>query len=303
MLDCTIIGGGPAGMSAATYLLRAGKTCLILEKESFGGQMATSPLIENYPSVEKTSGLELSNKMFNQVKALGGTFDIGEVKSIKKINEKHFLITTDFDTYESKSIILCNGVTHRRLNLKNEIDLIGNGLSYCATCDGAFFKDREVAVIGDANSALQYALMLSNICKKVTICALFDKLFAEQTLIDSIYKKDNIDILFSLDLKEYLIENSKLVGLKFLNKSNNQNHILNVDGVFIAIGKIPNNKFLENILNLDKNGYIVTDENMETSVNGIYAAGDCRVKKIRQVVTAVSDGAIAAIEIAKYLNA
>ena len=180
--DIVIVGGGPSGMSAALYALRENKKVLIIEKESFGGQIATSPRLENYPSIEKISGLEFADNLFSQINNLGVDFELDEVLEIVKLEEKKFLIKTNFKQYEAGAVIIANGVKHRTLNLPNEEKLIGNGISYCATCDGPFYKGEEVNIIGDANSALQYALMLESYCPKVNMYCLFDHLFGDEIL-------------------------------------------------------------------------------------------------------------------------
>ena len=199
MVDIIIVGGGPSGMSAALYALRSNKSVLILEKENFGGQIANSPRVENYPSIKEISGLDLSDKMFEQITDLGAQFELEDVLKIEKKADK-FVVTTNYRTYESKAVILANGVKHRLMNLPNEENLIGNGVSFCAVCDGPMYKGKEVYLIGDANTALQYALLLSNYCTKVHMFTLFDRFFGDQILIDRLLSKENILIKHNMNL-------------------------------------------------------------------------------------------------------
>ena len=299
MIDIIVIGGGAAGMTAALYAKRSGKTVKIFEKESFGGQIASSPKVENFPSIKEISGLELSNNMFEQIMELGVEFECEDVLEIKQENDC-FTVITDYNTYLAKSVIIAAGVKHRTINIPHEEELIGKGVSYCAVCDGAFYKGKDVAVIGDANTALQYTLMLSDICNKVYLCMLFDKFFADQTLVDRLKEKENIIITKEILLKEFL-HKDELTGLKFENTKTNEEVIFNVDACFIAIGQVPNNERYKNLIDLDDKGYIISTDTT-TKTPGIYVAGDCRTKQIRQLTTAVGDGAIAAINAVNYIN-
>lgn len=299
MIDIIVIGGGAAGMTAALYAKRSGKTVKIFEKESFGGQIANSPKVENYPSIKEISGLELSNNMFDQIMDLGVEFECEEVKKIEKENEI-FTVITNYNTYQAKAVIICAGVKHRIINIDREEELIGKGVSYCAVCDGAFYKDQDVAVIGDANTALQYTLMLSDICKTVHLCMLFDKFFADQTLVDRLNTKQNIQIHKNISLKEFIGEN-ELTGLRFENTQNKEQLIINVSGVFIAIGQIPNNDIYKNLVDLDELGYIISTNTL-TKTEGLYVAGDCRTKDVRQLTTAIGDGATASMYAVNYIN-
>ena len=298
--DIVIVGGGPSGMSAALYALRENKKVLIIEKESFGGQIATSPRLENYPSIEKISGLEFADNLFIQINNLGVDFELDEVLEIVKLEEKKFLIRTNFKQYEAGAVIIANGVKHRTLNLPNEEKLIGHGISYCATCDGPFYKGEEVNIIGDANSALQYALMLENYCPKVNMYCLFDHLFGDEILQNKVLNSEKIFINYNMSLIEYIGENN-LQGLVFKNTKTGEIIKINTNNVFIAIGQISDNKRFENIIKLDQ-GYILTNNNMETSLKGVFACGDTIKKDIRQVINACSEGSISAINAVKYLN-
>ena len=298
-VDIIIIGGGPSGMSSALYALRFNKSVLILEREAFGGQIASSPKVENYPAIKEISGLDLSNSMFEQILDLGASFELEDVLSIEK-NDDTFYVKTNYNTHEAKIVIIANGVKHRKLNLPNEENLLGKGIYYCAVCDGPMYKGQEVNVLGDANSALQYALMLSAYCPKVNLLTLFDRLFAEAFLTTRVEAKDNITITHNLNLIEF-IGKDHLEGLVFENTKTKEKIHMTTNNIFIAIGQIPDNERFSNLVELD-NGFIVTDENMETKTKGLFAIGDTRKKEVRQVVTATSDGATAATKALKYLD-
>ena len=299
MTDIIVIGGGPSGMSAALYALRSNKSVLILEKENFGGQIANSPRVENYPTIKEISGLDLSDKMFEQIMDLGAQFELEDVLKVEKCDDK-FVVTTNYHTYESKAVIIANGVKHRLMNLPNEENLIGKGVSFCAVCDGPMYKGKDVYLIGDANTALQYALLLSNYCTKVHMFTLFDKFFGDQILIDRLKAKENILVKHNMNLIQYLGED-KLEGLVFEDTQTKEKQEYSTDNVFIAIGQIPHNEIFANLVELNK-GYIVTDESMRTKTPGLFACGDTRQKEIRQVITACNDGAIAALSAVKYLD-
>lgn len=300
MLDLIIIGAGTAGMTSALYALRSGKSVLILEKENVGGQIAFSPRVENFPSIMQISGSDFSNNLFEQVTELGAEFELEEVLKIEKENNI-FKVTTDYNEYTSKAVVIATGAKHRHINVPGEEELIGNGVSYCAVCDGAFYKGEEVALIGDANTALQYSILLSNYCKKVYVLTLFDRFFGEYNLVETLKKKENVEIHHNLNLKQF-IGKDKLEGLVFENTQTKEEFRLNINAVFIAIGQVPDNKAFTNLVDLDKNGYVIADENLETKTPGLFVAGDCRVKKIRQLTTAVSDGATTAINAVSYID-
>ena len=299
MIDIIVIGGGAAGMTAALYAKRSGKSVKIFEKESFGGQIANSPKVENFPSIKEISGLELSNNMFEQIMDLGVEFECEDVLEVKKENDC-FIVTTDYNTYLAKAVIIAAGVKHRTMGVEREEELVGKGVSYCAVCDGAFYKGKDVAVIGDANTALQYTLMLSDICNKVYLCMLFDKFFADQTLVNRLNDRNNIVVTKEILLKEFLGKD-ELTGLKFEHTKTNEPFSINCEAVFIAIGQVPNNERYTNLVDIDERGYIVSTDTT-TKTPGVYVAGDCRTKNVRQLTTAVGDGAIAAMNAVNYIN-
>ena len=300
LYDILVIGGGPSGMSAALYALRSGKSVLILEKENFGGQIANSPRVENFPSIKEISGLDFSDHLFTQITDLGAEFELEEVLEVIKNDDKTFTVKTNYNTYQAKAVIIATGVTHRKMNLPNESDLIGKGISFCAVCDGAFYKGKEVFLIGDANSALQYALLLANYCPKVRMFTLFDKFFGDQLLIDRVKNNDTIEVIHNMNLVEYKGEN-ELTGLVFENTVDKSRREYPTNNVFIAIGQVPHNEVFQNLVELEK-GYIVTDDNMMTKTEGLYAVGDTRKKDVRQLVTACNDGAIAALAAVRYIG-
>ena len=299
MFDTIIIGCGPSGMTAALYLLRANKSVLLLEKEGIGGQIAESPRLENYPSIPSISGSEFADKLFSQIQDLGAEFEFAEALEIQKEGDT-YIVKTDGDVYSARSVILANGCKHRKLGLEREEELTGHGISYCATCDGAFFRDQNVVVIGDANSARQYAIALSEICKHVQIMTLFDRYFADPILVKRV--QENPKISAEHEWSAIRFEGDKdLTGVTFQNTKTKEIQTIPCQGCFIAIGQIPHNDAYASFVDLNR-GFIVTDENMATKTPGLFACGDTRVKKVRQVATAIGDGANAAMNCLAYLS-
>ncbi len=300
MHDIIVIGGGPAGMTAALYALRNNKSVLVLEKEAFGGQIATSPRLENYPTIESISGSEWADRLFEQITNLGAEFELEDVKSVEKI-DNIFHVKTNYGEHEALAVIIANGVKPRKMGLPNEDDLVGKGVSYCAVCDGPFYKGKEIYLIGDANTALQYALLLSGYCPRVHMLTLFDKLFGDQILIDRVLQTENIDIRHNLLLKKLVEKDGELVAIELEDTISKEKVKFETNNCFIAIGQVPQNEFLKDNLELD-HGFIKTNESMATSIPGLFAAGDTRVKENKQVITACNDGAIAAMSAVKYIN-
>lgn len=296
--DVMVIGGGPAGMSASLYALRDDKKVLLLEKESIGGQIATSPRVENFPTKETISGTELADEMFTQVMNLGVHFELDTITEVRK-DDDLFALAGTYGTYYGKTVIIATGVKSLKLNVPGEEEFSGKGVSYCATCDGPFFKGQNTAVIGDANSALQYALLLSSYCPNVTLLTLTDKLFGERMLIEKVKATPNIKILSNVQTTAF-IGNNGLEKIAYKDLKTGEIKELPVKGAFVAIGKKAQNEIFENFVDLEK-GYILTDDNMQTKTPGMYAAGDCRLKAVKQAITACNDGAIAAINAIKYL--
>lgn len=297
--DIIVVGAGFAGMTSALYALRNEKKVLLLEREAIGGQIADSPKVENYPTVKEVSGLDLSNNLFEQITDLGCDFDLDNVLEVEK-KDGLFNLKGEYSNYETKTVILATGSVHRKIGVDREDDLAGRGVSYCAVCDGPFFKGEDIVVIGDGNTALQYALTLSTYAKKITLATLTDKLFAEETIINRALNNDKITVINHVSLKKF-IGDADLTGLEFENTKTKETFTIDCRACFIAIGLVPDNERYKNVIDLEK-GYIVTDENQETRTPGLFGAGDCTIKKIRQLTTAVNDGTIAAINAINYLD-
>lgn len=289
--DCIIIGAGIAGITASIYLKRGGKNILLLEKEMPGGQINKTNKIENYPGLSSIDGPTLASNLYDQIKDLNINYQYGTVTSIKVENDKK-IITTDMGEYTTNNIILATGRQPKKLNLPNEEKLTGHGISYCAICDGSFFKDQVVAVIGGGNSALEEALYLSNICKKVIILYRKENLRADQILQDQVKKTENIEIKYNSLPTKYIEQNHTLTGIEINNKE-----IIKVSGVFVYIGYEPNIQSISNLPLKLENNYIVVDEKMQTNIPGIYACGDMIKKDLYQLTTAISEGAIAATSV------
>lgn len=298
MYDCIVVGGGPAGLTAAIYLKRACKNVAIFEREVFGGQITKTTQVENYPGFDRISGMELGNKMKAQAEDLGVECFYDEVIQIEKNDDVFQVITVD-KTYESKTVIYAAGTSPRKLGVKEEEKFIGNGVSYCATCDGAFYKDKTVCVVGGGNTAIDDALYLSNICKKVYVIHRRDSFRAEPIKVSSLKEKDNIEFIYNATV-EGIMGNDKVEALKIV--VNDKKMEVKTDGVFVAIGSTPNTEILDNFVSLDANGYALSNHELETSVAGLFVAGDVRDKQVKQLTTATSDGTVAATFAIDYLN-
>lgn len=296
MYDIVIIGCGPAGLSAAIYALRAGAKVLLLEKETIGGKIASSPVVENYPGFQKISGEEFSQNLYEQVISLGGIVEIEEVVEI--IPGKIKIIRTDEKEWQAKAVIVATGSSYRKLGLSKEEELIGNGISFCSVCDGAFYKDKIVAVIGGGNSAMTSAISLSSICKYVHLLVRGESLKGDSLLIKDIKCISNIEVHYHTTI-------NKLIGqaeLESIIIDDGEEREIKVDGVFVSIGQIPETKFIENMITLNDSHYIVSGEDCKTNIEGIFVAGDCRDKTYRQLTTAVNDGTISALNAILYLK-
>ncbi len=300
MYDIIIVGAGPAGLTAAIYARRAGKTVLVLEKETFGGQITFSPKVENYPGFQALSGTELADKMTEQMLALGAEAEPATVVGIRDAGYTKYVMT-DTGEYEAKSVIIATGSRHRRLGLPREEELIGHGISFCAVCDGSFYAGRTVAVIGGGNTALQEAMLLSEICRHVYIIQNLPKLTGEGQLCEAVSARKNVTILYRSVVEEYVGE-PELSGLLVRKTEDDTQARIAVDGVFVAIGQVPENEAFADMVTLDKHGYVVSDEHCLTGKAGIFVAGDCRTKEIRQVTTATADGAVAALAAVRYID-
>ena len=302
MYDIIIVGAGPAGLTAAVYALRAGKNVIVIEKNGFGGQIAYSPKVENIPGTQQISGAEFADKLTEQAINLGAEMELENVVSIEKKDGIFYVHTEDENTYEGKSVILALGVKHRTLGLENEEELIGNGISFCAVCDGAFYSGQEVAMVGGGNSALQEALLLSEVCAKVTVIQDLSDFTGEKKLADALMAKENVTVIFDTLVTSYIEENGELKGLNIRNQKTNEENTINVDGAFLAVGLMPENEPFENFASLNDWGYFDSNESCTTKTEGLFVAGDCRSKQIRQVVTASADGAVAAMAACRYLD-
>ena len=301
MKDIIIIGAGPAGMTAALYALRADKSVLLLEKENFGGQITFSPRLENYPSIMEISGSEFANLLLEQVMAHGAEIELAEATEIKDMGD-YKIVCTEYGDFEGKTVIIATGSKHRHLGLEGEEELIGSGISFCAVCDGSFFADKSVAVIGGGNTALQEAVMLSDICSKVTIIQNLPFMTGEKRLLSILEKKENVDMIFDTVITELKSNNGELSAIKIKNTSTNEESLFELDGMFVAIGQAPENEAFKDITAFNDYGYIIADESCLTDTDGVFVAGDCRTKKIRQVTTASADGAVAALAACRYID-
>lgn len=300
MHDIIIIGAGPAGLTAALYALRADKSVLVLEKETFGGQITFSPNVENYPSVIQMSGNEFAEKLLDQVMHHGADIELAKAEQIITNNGYHTVVT-DHGSFDGKAVIIATGSRHRHLGIDRELEFIGEGVSYCAVCDGAFYNGREVAVIGGGNTALQEAVMLSEYCTKVYVIQNLSTMTGEGRLVSKLSTRENVSFIFNSVVTE-LIGDSKLSAIKIHNTETNEDKEISLDGIFVAIGQVPENQNFANVVKLNDWGYIDSGEACTTETEGIFVAGDCRSKMIRQITTAVSDGSIAALAACRYVD-
>jgi len=305
MYDIIVVGAGPAGLTAAIYARRAGKSVLVLEKSTFGGQITFSPKIENYPGFGEISGNELADKMVSQAIALGADVELAAVSSVERRNDGSYVTVADGEEYESLAVVIASGAEHRRLGLEGEEELIGNGISFCAVCDGAFYAGQKVAVIGGGNSALVEANLLAEICREVVVVQNLAFLTAEKSSVDALLAHPNVSVVYNTVVDEYIAgENGALKALSLKNTAEDIMSYLEVDGCFIAIGLKPENKPFEPVAGIDGWGYISAGEDTKPAgaPDGVFAAGDCRSKRIRQISTATADGAVAALAACAYID-
>ncbi len=301
LYDVVIIGAGPAGMTAAVYASRANLDTLLLERGVPGGQMADTEAIENYPGFESILGPDLSNKMFEHAQKFGAQYAYGEVSEVVDHGNYKEVVAGD-KTYRTKTVIITTGAEYRKLGIPGEEELTGRGVSYCAVCDGAFFKDGEITVIGGGDSAVEEGMYLTRFAKKVTIIHRRDELRAQKILQDRAFKNEKIEFIWDTVVEEIKEENGKVGSLLLKNVKTGETSEFKTDGVFVYIGTVPLSEPFKSLGIVDEEGYIETNENMETKVPGIFAAGDIRVKDLRQVVTATGDGSIAAETAIKYIE-
>lgn len=300
MYDIIIIGGGPAGLTAALYACRANKSVLVIEKSGFGGQITFSPRVENIPGFSDVTGNEFAEKLVEQVLAQDAEVECAQVLKIID-NGENKTVLTDSGEFTSKAVIVATGAKHRLLGLEREEEFIGEGISFCAVCDGAFYENKIVAVIGGGNSALQEAILLSDLAKKVYVIQNLDFFTGEEKLVNQLKTKENVEIILGAVVTS-ILGDTDFEGITVKNEASGKTSELKLDGMFVAIGLVPQNEEFSDLIKLDERGYIVSGENCITNYDGIFVAGDCRTKKIRQVTTAVSDGAVAALAACEYID-
>lgn len=289
--DIIIVGGGPAGLTAALYARRAGRSVLLLEKESFGGQIASSPRVENFPGTPALSGAELADRLYNQAETLGARLELEEVLEIRDGDPK--TVVTDYGTYTCAALILATGMKHRTLGLPGESEWAG--ISFCAVCDGAFQRGKDVAVCGGGNTALQDALFLSELCRQVTVIHRREEFRGDPILVEELRRRENVTFAMDTVIAALQGENGVLTGLTLQNTHSGKTEILPVSGLFEAVGHLPERKLAEGLFALDEAGFAPAGEDCRAAVAGIFVAGDCRVKEVRQLTTACADGAVAAL--------
>lgn len=295
--DIIVIGAGTAGMTAAIYGQRAGRQVLLLEAGMYGGQIINSPKIENYPGISEISGYQFATNLYEQVTALGAELDSGRVTKLERPEEEengYWLVHTEQEQYQGRSVIIATGVQNRKLGVAGEEAMLGRGISYCATCDGAFYKDKTVAVVGGGNTALGSAEYLAGMCRQVYLIHRREQFRGAEGMVRRLEQKENIIWLRNTEIRE-LVGAAHLEQIRIVNVQTGEEQELAVDGVFVAIGKVPDNQAFQELIELDAQGYIRAGEDCHTSKAGIYAAGDCRTKRVRQLTTAAADGAVAAL--------
>ena len=302
MTDIAVIGGGPAGLTAALYAARTGKTVTVYERECIGGQITRAPQVENYPGTGRVSGLQLGDSMAAQAEAAGAVISLTDVQKMVKETSGIFRLDTDDGECYAKAVIYACGARPKTLGLPGEAELIGHGISYCALCDGSFFKEQDVAVVGGGNSAFDDALLLSERCHHVTLIHRRSSFRAEQILVERVKQRNNISLLIDMTVSELIQKNGQLTGLALKSKIG-KDETLPVSGLFVALSGLPDTQVLVGLATLDENGYVISDEKMAVSETpGLFVAGDCRIKRVCQLTTAVSDGTIAAISACEYLK-
>ena len=302
MYDVIVVGGGPAGMTAALYALRNGKCALVIEKNGFGGQITHSPKVENFPGTLQMSGNDFADRMLEQILAQGAEIEFETVTEVKDLGDHKEVLTEEGTTHEGKTVIIASGVKHRMLGLEGEYDLIGEGISFCAVCDGDFYTNQTVIVAGGGNSALQEAILLADKCEEVIMVQDLPFFTGEQKLQEVLFSRDNVRSYVGKKINAYLTEGGEFRGIEMEDRVSGEKENLAADGIFLAIGLIPENEPFESLCGLNQYGYFDTDEYCLTKTPGVYVAGDCRSKTTRQLTTAVADGAVAALAACRYIN-
>ncbi len=302
MYDIIIVGGGAAGMTAALYALRNGKTALVIEKQGFGGQITHSPKVENYPGTLQMSGNEFADRMLDQILNQGAQIELETVTAVEDAGESKLVRTAEGGAYEARAVVLATGVRHRMLGLEGEEELVGEGISFCAVCDGDFYSDQTVCVAGGGNSALQEAVLLAEKCREVIILQDLPQLTGEQRLRDALAKKPNVRVICDTRINRLLTGDGALRGVEIESRTTGEKQEIACDGLFVAIGLIPENGPFAALAELNEWGYFDSDERCLTKTPGLFVAGDCRSKGVRQLTTAVADGATAALAACRYIN-
>ena len=302
MHDIIIIGGGPAGMTAALYALRNGKSALVIEKAGFGGQITHSPKVENYPGTLQMSGNEFADKLLDQILAQGAEIEIEKVVAVEDLGEAKVVVTEEGGRYEGRAVVIATGVKHRMLGLPGENELVGEGISFCAVCDGDFYSGQKVCVVGGGNSALQEAILLAEKCSEVVILQDLPTLTGEQKLRDALAARENVKVICDTRIDALLTEGGAFKGVAISSRTTDEQRQIACDGLFVAIGLIPENEPFKALAALNNWGYFDSDEHCLTQTPGVFVAGDCRSKGVRQLTTAVADGATAALAACKYID-
>lgn len=300
MYDIIIIGAGPAGMTAAIYAKRAAKSVLVLEAVNYGGQILNTPDIENYPAEAHISGYDFSTKLYEQAKELGAEFIFEKAVDIKSEYGTKVVVTAK-NSFEAETVIIATGSASRKLGLEDEERLVGKGVSYCATCDGNFYRKKVVAVVGGGNTALEDALYLSDIAEKVYLIHRRDSFRGEEANVSRLTARENVEFIYNSNVTK-LISDKRLRAIEVTNNLDGSVRTVELNGLFVAVGRIPENRNFANLVKLDEAGYVEAGEDCHTSCDGIFVAGDNRTKTLRQLVTAAADGAMAATEAVKYIN-
>lgn len=300
MVDIIIVGAGTAGLSAAIYAVRAGKSALVLEAKTYGGQIINTPEIENYPGIKNISGYAFATELYEQAKDLGAEVRIEKVEKIEDAG-KHKKVYTDKQVYECKAVIMATGAKNKPLGLAKEEEFVGAGISYCATCDGMFYRGREVAVAGGGNTAIEDALYLSNVCKKVYLVHRRDAFRAEDSAVKKLKARENVEFVLNANIVS-IIGTDGVDGIEVEDKFTKERRNIEVSGLFVAIGQLPENGNFRDVIALDETGYIIGKEDCRTDRKGIFVAGDCRTKAVRQLATAAADGAVAALAAVEYIE-
>ena len=297
-----IVGGGAAGMTAALYAQRNGKSALVIEKNGFGGQITHSPKVENFPGTLQMSGNEFADKMLDQILAQGAEIEFENVIAVEDHGDHKVVKTEEGGVYEALAVVLATGVKHRMLGIEGEDELVGEGISFCAVCDGDFYTGRRVCVAGGGNSALQEAVLLSEKCSEVIMLQDLDFFTGEQKLQDVLFAKPNVKAFTGVGISRFIVKDGELCGLEIEEKKSGVKRTVECDGLFVAIGLIPENEPYKALADLNEYGYFDSDERCLTRTPGVYVAGDCRSKTVRQLTTAVADGASAALAACRYIQ-